>query len=223
MRARVLLHVLIAIALAVLLSLHFFTQPLRPLPDQGTMLQAAINHARGDGLSVQFADARDLTRIRFERLVYFPPGYPLLISTMLRVGFDVDRAVKIVNAVALVVGLFGWLLLAIPNIDHRWLRILFTILLVLACGGIIPRGGTTDVIFWAGMPWWILCLIHGRTRRSLLIVAALINAALISVRWAAVVLTPVAVLAMMPSVTSAIVVALPPTLAYFAIGAINRH
>ncbi|HYM61804.1 MAG TPA: hypothetical protein VEZ11_13035 [Thermoanaerobaculia bacterium] len=229
-----------ALAASLVLSLHLFAQPLRPWPDQGWMLQAAIRHARGEGLTTQMnSQSHDLTRPAYDRLVYFPPGYPLLISAMLRAGMNVEAAVKATNAAALAIGMFGWLALALPLLERRAFRILFTALLVLACGGVIVKGGTTDMLFWAGVPWWIACVARARGRddRSrvwLLVAAAAINAALISIRWAAAFLVPVGVLAemiplrrdvrgLMKDAVAAATFALPPTLVYLAIGAINRH
>lgn len=234
------IYAVAAITVSGILSLHFFLQPLRPWPDQGWMLQAGIRHARGDGLTTQMNNASlDITRPEFTRLIYFPPAYPLLVSAMLRAGLEVETAVKTVNAAALVAGVLGWLFLALPLLGGHALRILYLALLVLACGGVVAKGGTTDMIFWAGIPWWISCLararvVQGSSRIGLLSIAAFITAALISVRWAAAFLVPVAIVAVMiplrreakeriQTAVAATVVALPPTLAYFAIGAINRR
>lgn len=239
-RYAVLLYALVTIAASATLSLHFFLQPLRPWPDQGWMLQAAIRHASGEGLTTQMnSESRDLTRPTFGRLTYFPPGYPLLTSAMVRAGLGVETAVKAVNAAALIIGIVGCLFLAFPLLEGRGLRIIYCALLVLACGGVVVKGGTSDLIFWAGVPWWISCLARARveegpSRIVLLSLAALIPAALISVRWAAVFLVPVGIVALMiplkrepreliRSAAAAMVVALPPTLIYFTIGTINRH
>ena len=238
-RGIIALHLVAALAVSGLLSQHFFRQPLHPWTDQGYTLQAAIRHARGQGLTVQSGASRDLTRPSFDRLTYFPPGYPLLVSAMLRAGMEVETAVKVINAAALLIGMLGWLILGLPLLPSRALGVLYCALLVLACGGVVPSGGTTDVMFWAGVPWWILCVARarneeGKSRIALLSVAALINAALILVRWAAAFLAPVAIVALMipfrrgardlmRNALEAIVVALPPTLTFLAISAINRR
>lgn len=239
-RGVVAFYAVAAITASAILSLHFFLQPLRPWPDQGWMSQAAVRHASGEGLTTQMnSGSRDLTRPEFDRLTYFPPGYPLLVSAMLRTGFEVEPAVKIINASALIIGVLGWLLLVLPLLEGRALRLLYCALLVLACGGIVVKGGTTDVIFWAGVPWWISYVARarvedGRARIALLAAAALITAALVSARWAAAFLVPVGILAvmiplrreareLMRTSAAAMVFALPPTLTYLAIGAINRH
>src|SRR5882724_1973347 len=113
-RGGVALFAVATIAASVILSLHFFVQPLRPWTDQGWMLQAAIRHATGEGLTSQLtSESLDLTRPDFARLVYFPPGYPLLVSAMLRAGLGVEAAAKTVNAAGVIIGVIGWLFLAL--------------------------------------------------------------------------------------------------------------
>jgi hypothetical protein len=239
-RYGVALYAFATITASAILSLHFFLQPLRPWTDQGWMLQAAVRHANGEELTSQLTGGSlDITRPAFARLTYFPPGYPLLVSAMLRGGLEVTTAVKIVNAAALVIGVIGWLFLALPLLEGPALRIIYCALLVLACGAVLPKGGTADFLFWAGVPWWVSYLARarieeGRSRIGLLSLVALVTSVLISVRWAAVFLVPVAILALMiplkrearelmRNTVAAMVVALPPTLIYLAIGAINRH
>jgi len=224
----------------LILSLHFFVSPLRPLPDQGWMLQAAIRQSRGEGLTTQMnGESLDLANPDFSRLVYFPPGYPTLISAMLRAGFDVEMSVKVVSAVALLTGVVGWLVLALPLLRKRALRLLYCTLLVLTCGGIIVKGGTTDLIFWAGVPWWVLCLARARleqggSRNRLMSVAGIIAAILITVRWSALFFAPTAIAAiaiplrrrirdLIGTAVAATLVALPTIAVYFGLGAINRH
>src|SRR5262245_9392471 len=98
---------------AALLSLHFFLQPLRPLCDQGWILQAAARDSAGKGLTTSMnSSLDDLTSLQYERLVYFPPLFPLGISWLLRTGLSVDAAVKMVNLLSLLTGTIGWTLLA---------------------------------------------------------------------------------------------------------------
>ncbi len=181
-------------ALAVLLSWHFFALPLRPWPDQGWMLQAALRHAGGLGLTTQMSST-DLATAQYSRLTYFPPFYPLLVSGLLRLGVAIEPAVKGVNAAALLIGVFGWIGLA-----RRFLSgapfVLFAALLVASCGAIVPKGGTTDYIFWAAMPFWFGALLGAeRARRPEglyfgSLSAAILVAALVGIRWAAVFLVP---------------------------------
>lgn len=215
-KPRVLPLALMAILVAGVLSVPFFAQPLRPWPDQGLMLQAAVRHARGGGLTVPVADPFDVTAARAERLTYFPPFYPLVVSAALRAagavrasdpGRALERAVgqivKVTNAVALVVGAVGWCLLAAHVLRSRVLGTLFATLLAVAGGATVPKGGTADYLLWAVMPWWLGALLladaaadAGRWRSAAVRVlgAGGLGGALVGIRWAAVFLAPTAVL-----------------------------
>jgi hypothetical protein len=233
---------LAAILLALGLSWHFFVQPLRPWPDQGWVLQAAVRHARGDGLTTQMNSADDdLTALSYDRLVYFPPLYPLLVSALLRTGLTVDAAVQLINAVALVLGVIGWLILASRYRSSLLLRVLFAGLLVMAGtrwgSAMVPKGGTADYIFWAATPYWFLLVLAARAAPTparlfgCLAGASVLTAVLIGVRWAAVVLIPAGGLALLwpdgrrvflGRCLVAAFYALPAVGAYWAYGAVNR-
>lgn len=228
---------LLVVGLAGVLSWPFFARPLRPWPDQGTVLQAAVRHARGEGLTTSLPSS-DLSREDSKRLVYFPPFYPLLVSTGVRAGLDVELVVKIINALALLVGAWGWCRLATASLDSSSIRWLFGLLLVLAAGALVPKGGTMDYLLWAAMPWWAERLVAahalaseagGRALRACLAAGA-VAATLVGVRWATVFLIPAAALFWLiaPAVTRrrrvvlAVAAGLPVVLAYLAITGANR-
>jgi hypothetical protein len=186
---------LVATLLGLALSGSFLTQPLRPWPDQGTMLQAARRHAAGQGLTVT-AGAPELTAPTYARLTYFPPAYPLLISCLLQFGAPLEPAVKSINVLALAMGILGWCRLAWPLLPRAATRWLLAALLVLACGAVIPKGGTADVLLWAGLPFWLNLLLHAarattrRTAALWILAASVLAGVLIGTRWAAVFLVP---------------------------------
>ena len=69
--------------LAVVLSWDFFALSLDPWPDQAWILLAAERHHRGLGLTTTMdSSSNDLAVTDYHRLVYFPPGYPLLVSPL---------------------------------------------------------------------------------------------------------------------------------------------
>lgn len=209
------LALLAAIAAGVL-SVPFFVQPLRPWPDQGLVLHAAVRHARGDGLTVPVPDATDITGWEAQRLTYFPPLYALAVSACLRsggalhaadpgaaLGHAVAHIVKLTNAAALVLGVLGWCLLAAHALGSRSLGTLFAGLLAVSGGASVPKGGTADFIFWAAMPWWLGAVLladahadERRPRRAVAwaLAAGALGALLVGVRWAAVFLVPAAAL-----------------------------
>lgn len=213
-KPRVLPLALMAILVAGVLSAPFFAQPLRPWPDQGVVLYAAVRHARGQGLTTPVADAFDVTNVRAERLTYFPPLYPLAVSAALRATSagrasdpgralerTVGRIVKGTNAVALIVGAVGWCVLAAHVLGSRVLGTLFACLLAVAGGAAVPKGGTADYLLWAAMPWWLGALLladaaadAGRWRRAVVgaLSAGWLGGVLVGIRWAAVFLIPAA-------------------------------
>ena len=211
-RRRALPLALLAALVAGVLSVPFFAQPLRPWPDQGVVLQAAVRHARGEGLTVPFSDATDITAWHAQRLTYFPPLYALFVSAGLRVsgapqaadpGLALGRSVALIvkgtNAAALVVGVLGWCLLAAHALGSRSLGTLFAGLLAVAGGASVPKGGTADYILWALMPWWLGAVLLADAaadrqcwRRAVAwaLSAGVLGGALVGVRWAAVFLVP---------------------------------
>ena len=212
--------------LAVALSWDFFALSLDPWPDQAWILLAAERHHRGLGLTTTLDSmSDDLSVTEYRRLVYFPPGYPLLISALRSTGASIETVVKALNALALVAGFFGWMWLGGRLLASRAARLLFALLLVLACRGTIPRGGTTDYVFWALLPFWFLLMDKRR-----LVAAGVVVAAMIGFRWAVVVLIPAgAVMVLLDRresprrrVFAAALYALIPTLTFGGITLANR-
>lgn len=222
-------------AAALALSVSFFLTPLVPWPDQGATLQAAISHAAGRGLTVTELNS-DLARPARRWLTYFPPLYPLLVSGLLQLGASLALAVKACNAAAVLAGCLAWSRLAAGSLDGR-ARLVFTGLLVLTGGALVPRGGTTDMILWAGLPVWMLLLLRGCRERRLapaaawLAAASIIAGVLIGVRWAAAFLVISGCLHVMVEgaptgagrrLVLAVAHGGPATLAYASYGAFNR-
>jgi len=220
------------------LSWHFFVQPLNPLPDQSVSVQAALRYAQGLGFTNVVVD-QDLAQPASAWLVLFPLGYPLLIGTMAKGGLAIDVAIKLVNALALVLGVLGWVRLGVGYLHRRSWQIVFCALLVLIGGSLVPLGGTADYIFWAGMPYWLHLIIRSHSeggaqaKWSAVIGAAVIAAALISVRWAAAILVPAGCLILLcdalrnRSLTARTLVRLVvygavPTTLYIALVVINK-
>ena len=204
--------------LAVALSWDFFALSLDPWPDQAWILLAAERHHRGLGLTTTLdAASEDLAVTDYHRLTYFPPGYPLLVSALRSTGASIEAIVKVINALALVAGFVGWMWLAGRHLTSRAARLLFALLLVLACRGTIPRGGTTDYVFWGLLPFWFLLMEKRR-----LVAAGVVVAAMIGFRWAAVVLIPAGVLFELSAPLAAARYAAIPTLIFGGISLANR-
>lgn len=174
----------------------------------------------------------DISVTTYRRLTYFPPGYPLIVSALLSLGLSVSAAVKLINVLALVAGFAGWMLLAGTLLPSRAARLVFALLLVVACRGTIPKGGTTDYVLWALLAWWLVALLGGveRKRMSWLVAAGAIVAFLIGFRWAAVALIGAGGLFILiddlgplpKRIVAAVAYGALPSLTFVAISAINR-
>ena len=229
---------LCVILASVALSWHFFVQPLRPWPDQGWQLQAAIRHSQGLGLTIQGSvPSGDITRPAFRRLTYFPPLYSLLVSGFLRLGVSLGRTVKAINLTALLIGVAGWMALGRGRFRRFSTLALFGALLSAAGGALVPKGGTSDFVFWAVLPLWIACLLRAaraeefRGAAAFALLAGALLAGLVAFRWAALFLAPAGMLFLMAAprtrpvrqrLSAALAAGLPPAVAYLAIVRINR-
>jgi hypothetical protein len=182
----------VLVALAV--QAPFLLKPLRPWWDESRLLQAAVRHARGEGLTYTARPADDLTRAAYQPLAHWPPLYPLALSGLLRLGLPLEAAAKGVNAAALVLGVVGWLVLAQRFLTGLASRCQFAGLLVFAGGATDLAGYTTDFLLWAAMPYWFDLMLRARGASragwAWAGVAAVLVALLIGLRWAAAFLVP---------------------------------
>jgi hypothetical protein len=190
------------VLLALGLMGQFLLKPLRPWWDESRLLQSAVRHARGEGLTYT-APPTELTQAAYQPMTHWPPVYPLMVSGLMRAGLSAETAAKGINVVALVLGLLGWLGLAgrfLPGMTHRCL---FAALLVFASGATDLAGYTTDFLLWAAMPYWFGCMLRARATVGAgrawawTLAAAILVAVLIGVRWASVFLAPAGVAAIL--------------------------
>ena len=201
-----------AMGLALVLSWDFFGSPLHLGVDEHYMVQTAIRHAGGQGLTVHgdgpgLGGHPILTEERYERLTWFPPAYPLLVSGVIQLGADYDLAVRLINAGMLVIGVAGWVLLAHAALA-RTLYFWFFIGLLAVAGGLDVNsvGGshhnTGDDLLWALTPWWLAALLFARQGTgawdywSWILAAGALAAFAIGLRWAAVYMVPAGMLAL---------------------------
>jgi hypothetical protein len=224
---------LITVLVALGLMAQFLLKPLRPWWDESRLLQAAVRHAQGEGLTYS-AQSTDLTRAAYQPLTHWPPAYSLAVSGLVRIGLAPETAAKGINVVALVLGLLGWLGLASRFLSRALHRTLFAGLLVFAGGATDLAGYTTDFLLWAAVPYWLYALLQVRRSPSparawvWTAAAAVLAAGLIGVRWAAAFLAPAGVAAILwpgPHAGSwlgrlvrAALYGLPSVLVYFALG-----
>ncbi|MGH9441823.1 MAG: hypothetical protein ACRD16_06070 [Thermoanaerobaculia bacterium] len=237
-RFEIILMALVAMSAAAL-SFHFFVGPLRPWPDQGWQLQAAIRHSEGLGLTSQGSvPDKNLEQPTYRRLSYFPPLFSLVVSWLLTLGLSAGRAVKVVNLAALLFGSAAWIRLAADRLQRRSSVALFAVLLVAVDGALVPKGGTTDYVMWALLPLWAICLLRIDGRRAFATQAALsagagaVLAVVAGFRWAGLFLVPAGCLFLLAGnragrakqrLALAFLHGLPPTAAFFAMSLANRH
>lgn len=227
----------VTIAAATGLSWHFFSLPLDPWPDQAATLQAAIRLSNGLGLTT-VGLGTDITQPAVVWLINWPPGYPLIVAALLKAGMDVETAVKSINAGALLLGTAGWIGLAMRYLSRKSVLAIFCGLIVVSCGALVPKGGTMDYLLWAAIPYWMRLMLSlrelgpQRAVLPLVILASVVVAAMIGIRWAAAVFVPSGCLILFwghwnsrdwrRQLSPIVVFAVPPTLLFMFLGWFNR-
>src|SRR5687768_13968635 len=99
---------LIAIALKAAMCYHFFQFET----DKSYQAIAAMNLVEGNGLTIGKADVTDLTRIHFEPVIGWPPGYSLFIAFFYGISGDLKGASLLSDVLGTVLFMLGlyWLL-----------------------------------------------------------------------------------------------------------------
>lgn len=133
--------------------------------DLGLQIQAAHNLLAGNGLSLYRHAGPDLAGpATLSTLTHFPSGYSLCAAVLMAMGLSVGMIVKLLGAVATMVGWWGWGKLAYPFFSEGSKRspilkgsgyaiaISSPLLFTAAWSG-------TDIFLWAAVPWvldWVV-------------------------------------------------------------------
>ena len=135
--------------------------------DPTLQLQAAQNLLHGHGLTVYSVGAEPDLAIpnRLKVLTYFPAGYSLCVAVVMALGGSTVMALKVVGAVATLLGWWGWARLAYSfmrdgmNRSAIWRYVPVAIALTTPLLTTPPWTGT-DIFLWAIVPWTLQFLVR---------------------------------------------------------------
>jgi hypothetical protein len=156
---------------AAIVTVARFFQPADPNYDLGVQLQAAHNLLAGRGLTTFSELGPNLSQPNvLVPLTYFPAGYSLAAATFASVGLDVATTLKVLGAVATMLGWWGWARLAQSFMGEvvarplwKWAASAIAVSTPLLFTQ--PWGGT-DIFLWAVVPWVIECTVTAANEKT---------------------------------------------------------
>ncbi len=156
---------------AAIVTVARFFQPADPGNDLGLQLQAAHNLLAGRGLATFLEQGPNLSQPNaLVPLTYFPAGYSLAAAAFASIGLDVATTLKVLGAVATMLGWWGWARLAhsfIGDVITRplWKWTAITIAFSTPLLFTQPWGGT-DIFLWAVVPWVVECTVTAANEKT---------------------------------------------------------
>lgn len=163
--------------------------------DLSVQLEAAYRYVQGLGLTNAFHSQFDLNQPPIsEYLTRFPPGLSLLVAAFLYLGFPLAITLKCIYSLTTIIGWIGWASIASCclirplEIGRKFIPtdICIAALLPIFYTPSWTKQGT-DILLWAGIPFFMLLLLYPFGNRFWLHAIAfsgLILAFLISFRYA---------------------------------------
>ena len=156
---------------AAIVAVARFFQPADPGYDLGLQLQAAHNLLAGRGLATFAEPGPNLSQPNvLVPLTYFPAGYSLATAAFASVGLDVATALKVLGALATMLGWWGWARLAqsfmgdvVARPLWKWAAIAIAVSTPLLFTQ--PWGGT-DIFLWAVVPWVVECTVAAANEKT---------------------------------------------------------
>jgi hypothetical protein len=156
---------------AAIVTVVRFFQAADPGYDLGLQLQAAHNLLAGRGLATFAEPGPNLSHPNvLVPLTYFPAGYSLAAAALASVGLGVGTTLKVLGAVATMLGWWGWARLAqsfmgevIARPLWKWAAIAIAVSTPLLFTQ--PWGGT-DIFLWAVVPWVIECTVTAANEKA---------------------------------------------------------
>ena len=155
---------------AIVAAARFF-QPADPGNDLSLQLQAAHNLLAGRGLAAYLERGPNLSQPNvLVPLTYFPAGYSLAAAAFASAGLDVAITLKVLGAVATMLGWWGWARLAQSFIGDVIARPLWkwVAIAIAVCTPLLftqPWGGT-DIFLWAVVPWVVECTVTAANEKT---------------------------------------------------------
>jgi hypothetical protein len=157
---------------AVVVTILRFLNAANPGHDLGYQILAAQNLLAGRGLSFFSHPAVDLSEpATLATLTGFPAGYSLLVAALIGLNIDIRLAVKLIPAVATILGWWGWGRLSRSFLEPGmqlggvWRLAALLIIIITPLLFTIPWSGT-DILLWAAVPWALEFVVLGSGKRS---------------------------------------------------------
>jgi hypothetical protein len=150
---------------AALVTVLRFLNAAAPGYDLQWQIEAAHNLLAGNGLSIYQHMGSDLAGpATLITLTHFPSGYSFCAAALMAVGVSVGMVVKVLGAVATMLGWWGWGKLARPFFREglkrggvwKWAAFAIAVSSPLL---FTAEWGGTDIFLWAAVPWvlnWVV-------------------------------------------------------------------
>lgn len=188
----------------ILISAFFVTlarilAPIEMNWDEAVQLEAAHRLVKGLGLTttffpppyapIQIPSNLNTTPIP-QYLTWWPPGFSLLVASLLFIGIPLATSLKIIYGSTTILGWFAWAIIG-SHCLSKPIKIgsisLPTHLFIAAILPLFytPAWNGTDLFLWAGLPFVVLLLFGAVNQKKLIYVAfaGLIFGALVAIRY----------------------------------------
>lgn len=151
----VVLFVVVASAIVILRSLS----PLALNSDASVQIGAALSLLNGDGFGTYILNSDVSQPPNINPLTWYAPGFSLVLFGLLKLGLPMPIALKLMYAIASIVGWLGWGLIFRDVMRSQQQTALSKGIAVLLAV-LLPFYFTydwvgTDLFLWAGIPWII--------------------------------------------------------------------
>lgn len=95
--------------------------------DKKVQIATALNFLEGNGISLAYVEASDLSKVFYERVGLWPPGFALSIAPFIKLGFSPIRASIIVDVVSIFILFYSFYLIfkLLKNRIHFSIPIIF--------------------------------------------------------------------------------------------------
>ena len=206
--------------------------------DETYQLQAAYRLANGQGNTCFRSPPLDLSIIKYDYLVHWPPGYSLAIASLMKLGISLDAVTKLFKALTIILGIILWLKLSNEFITNTNLRVIFLTFICITFTHL--SFSPTDLFLLAVFPFFSHLmlsvsinsrdyLIPSKKELSCLILSSVIVSILILMKYQSLVFIPIGILWLLiqnkRKLTSAFIrimfFCLPPSITYFTITYLN--
>jgi hypothetical protein len=155
-------HIINAAALLLFIGFNSYIRYKENIVADDTLMQIASAEAwrQGYGVSILFADARDLAQVAPRMVEFWPPGYAVLTGIILQVTGSLKSANLLVDIIGIIFFFTGWYLISKRLIPFTVPYFPALLMLPWAFGFLLNRLPTTDLLALASYIFSMACLIE---------------------------------------------------------------